>query len=552
MRYLPNTFIRFMILAMLVVNLAIAEEPTLKKINATTAKVKIGRLWAYPFVSNLGYIGQLEYPGGGKDFYVLEAGVALTCQVRGEQHVFYGSNGGSIAAQELQYNLLNADRLKQDWMQKGDGLSTSILEATSDFGRVRRPTKLNLEMTTTVMAWNHTDYDDFLILKFVFTSTGSDTITDFYFGFLLPADVGASGVTSRELDDYCAYDSELGLAYMYDDNGDGGLSPYYVGHALISAPLVNSNSDEEPTFEQKWTTFHYFPMTRLITSKEDLLNRVKEGISADADAPGPYSILNAVGPYLIKPSGSIEVVMAIIYGDGLDGIRANTQKALELAQNGFEIDEAKKPPQVPILNPVEVSGKNIHLSWSDEASHELDFAGYRVYKSDVSVIGPWKLVTETTNPEYTDVGEIGFPLFYNITSFDTDGNESGKWSEVCRTLEEIRPVNMAETSHNRVKVVPNPYLGSATWEIEDYESKIFFTHLPEKCTIYIYSLMGDHIATLLHNLPGDGTPDNSGDEAWDMISKNKQAIVSGLYVYRVVTEDGQEFIGKFAVVKGQR
>lgn len=540
------------ILTMLFVNLAIARETTPKKINATTGEVKVGKLWAYPYVSNAGYIGQLEYPGGGKDFYVLEAGVALACQVNGEQHVFYGSDGSSIAAQELQYNLLNVDRLKQDWVQKGDGLSISILEATSDFGRVRRPTKLNLEMTTTVMAWNHEDYDDFLILRYAFANTGSDTIADFYFGFLLPADVGASGVTSRELDDYCAYDNELGLAYMYDDNGDGGLSPYYVGQALTSAPPANSTSDENPTFKQKWTTFHYFPMTQLITSKEDLLNRLKAGISPDANAPGPYSILNAVGPYIIKPAGLIEFVMVLVYGDGLDGIRTNTRHARELAQHQFEIDAAKKPPQVPMLNPVEVSGKNIHLSWSDEASQEADFGGYRIYKSDVSGIGPWKLLVETTDTEYTDIGEIGFPLFYSITSFDTDGNESGKWSEACRTLEEIRPLNMAETNYNRVKVVPNPYLGSATWEIEDYESKIFFTHLPEKCSIYIYSLMGDHINTINHNLPGDSTPDNSGDEAWDMISKNNQSIVSGLYIYRIITESGRELVGKFAVVKGQR
>jgi hypothetical protein len=102
--------------------------------------------------------------------------------------------------------------------------------------------------------------------------------------------------------------------------------------------------------------------------------------------------------------------------------------------------------------------------------------------------------------------------------------------------------------------VPNPYIGNATWELQDYENKILFSHLPEKCTIYIYSLSGDLIDIVYHNVEGDQTPERnpSGDEGWDLLTKNNQSISSGLYIFRVVTESGQTKIGKFAVIKGEK
>jgi hypothetical protein len=101
-------------------------------------------------------------------------------------------------------------------------------------------------------------------------------------------------------------------------------------------------------------------------------------------------------------------------------------------------------------------------------------------------------------------------------------------------------------------VVPNPYLGGANWETYDYENRLYFTQLPEKCTIYIYNLMGDLVKRLPHNLIGDNTMDGSGDESWDLLSQNRQTIASGMYLFRAVAENGDETSGKFVIVKGQR
>jgi len=94
-----------------------------------------------------------------------------------------------------------------------------------------------------------------------------------------------------------------------------------------------------------------------------------------------------------------------------------------------------------------------------------------------------------------------------------------------------------------IKVVPNPYIVRNAWEASRDYSVIAFTHLPDKCTIRIYTLSGDHLQTLEHE---SSTFD--GNENWDLLTKNNQKIAAGIYIYYVDSEYGEK-IGKFAVVR---
>jgi len=91
--------------------------------------------------------------------------------------------------------------------------------------------------------------------------------------------------------------------------------------------------------------------------------------------------------------------------------------------------------------------------------------------------------------------------------------------------------------------------------------KIYFYNLPSKCEISIWSLAGDLIDKFEHNsltyngsdiewfkTYADGT--QSGEHAWDMISRQDQAIASGLYFFTVKDlNSGQIKKGKFLIVK---
>jgi len=96
------------------------------------------------------------------------------------------------------------------------------------------------------------------------------------------------------------------------------------------------------------------------------------------------------------------------------------------------------------------------------------------------------------------------------------------------------------TDVQQVLVVPNPYRGTNLFEAR-YESVVKFINLPPACKITILTLAGDIVRVLDHN---DGT----NQESWDLLSKNTQSVVSGLYIYLAETESDKK-IGKFVIAR---
>ncbi len=96
-------------------------------------------------------------------------------------------------------------------------------------------------------------------------------------------------------------------------------------------------------------------------------------------------------------------------------------------------------------------------------------------------------------------------------------------------------VGGAIPSLDEVKVVPNPYRGTALWEAQ-YEDRLKFAGLPPVAKITIFTLSGDMVIEIEHN--------NGTDyEFWDLVSRNNQSAVSGLYLYVVEAPD-VEFVGQ--------
>ncbi len=105
-----------------------------------------------------------------------------------------------------------------------------------------------------------------------------------------------------------------------------------------------------------------------------------------------------------------------------------------------------------------------------------------------------------------------------------------------------------KTDMNNIGVVPNPYVGAASWEprttdVGRGERRIYFIHLPPLCTIRIYTISGSLVQTIHHesNL-------TNGQEPWDLVSKDGMDIAFGVYIFHVEAPEGEK-IGKFAVIK---
>ena len=107
----------------------------------------------------------------------------------------------------------------------------------------------------------------------------------------------------------------------------------------------------------------------------------------------------------------------------------------------------------------------------------------------------------------------------------------------------------AKNDLDKIAVVPNPYVGAASWEpatveVGRGERRIYFINLPRQCTIRIYTISGKHIKTIEHNSNLD-----DGQEAWNLISKDGMDISYGVYIYHVDAPGIGEKIDKFAVIK---
>jgi hypothetical protein len=102
---------------------------------------------------------------------------------------------------------------------------------------------------------------------------------------------------------------------------------------------------------------------------------------------------------------------------------------------------------------------------------------------------------------------------------------------------------------NDIAVVPNPYAAAASWEPTTTstgrgERRVYFIHLPAKCTIRIYTVSGSLVQTLYH----DATLAN-GQEPWNLISKDGMDIAFGIYVFHVDAPGLGQKVGRFAIIK---
>ncbi len=110
---------------------------------------------------------------------------------------------------------------------------------------------------------------------------------------------------------------------------------------------------------------------------------------------------------------------------------------------------------------------------------------------------------------------------------------------------------MAKAELDNISAVPNPYVVTNAIESADIQNRtergprrMYFNHLPEVCTIRIYTLSGELVETLEHNSTMD-----DGKEYWDLTTKDNFPIAYGVYIYHVDAGELGEKIGRFGVIK---
>ncbi|HEX7077124.1 MAG TPA: hypothetical protein VF363_01750 [Candidatus Eisenbacteria bacterium] len=206
-----------------------------------------------------------------------------------------------------------------------------------------------------------------------------------------------------------------------------------------------------------------------------------------------------------------------------------------------------------------VATHDVRVSWDAAARQVLRDSSVTVTDT-LFVVGRYSYV----DPNVLN----GFPYFYSIVPVSLvpfqppahdlvlSGNPAAQNSQV------VYPRGDAVPDQRHVIVVPNPYRAGAPWDLvprtEDPSgTKVTFLNLPgAKGTIRIFTLAGD----LVRQIPFDGRPpadlqygknpitSGSGSVAWNLISRNGQRIVSGIYLYSVESDLGRD-VGRFVVIR---
>jgi len=112
-------------------------------------------------------------------------------------------------------------------------------------------------------------------------------------------------------------------------------------------------------------------------------------------------------------------------------------------------------------------------------------------------------------------------------------------------------ISSAKSAMNKIRVVPNPYVVTAQWELPNPysngrgERKIEFINLPPKCTIRIFTVDGDLVKALYH----ESNPLSIGSESWNLQSKDNMDVSYGIYIYHVEAPNVGEYVGRFLLMK---
>lgn len=247
------------------------------------------------------------------------------------------------------------------------------------------------------------------------------------------------------------------------------------------------------------------------------------------------SIYTRANPYFLPGSDSIFAFVPQDFNRSEPGVTTPIQKRYPQA------------PEPPTLNPDSIPEQDRDLYLTEDGY-------FKFYEYEFTIDNLLPTV----------------PYFVNVTAFDFGSPSSGLPSlETPRELNAaegyaLNPQDVAASEGEGIFVFPNPYRADENYlergfegrfsrfaqPIPDRERRITFANLPVVCTIRIYSLDGDLVDEFEHDATGAPEGDATAmQEKWDMITRNTQAVVSGIYYWSVEEPNGETTTGKLVIIR---
>jgi len=309
--------------------------------------------------------------------------------------------------------------------------------------------------------------------------------------------------------------------------------------------------------------------------------------------------LLSTGPFpTLAPNDTLRVTFAVVAGVDSLALLGNSKVAQKAYDDGFTI--VAGPPS-PLLE-FAIDDNSVIVRWapgdsldaqgevlptdsplrspehhySDTTAKE-DFQGYRIYRYQGDpIIGiPEEVATLVADFDIVDgVGydtglpplnpkgqrEIidtnlldGFPYYYSVISYSAPDQQegvvelrSGFWENGAVVYPGPSPASA--DNPRTIGVYPNPYRAGSLFDTQkpnvEQGRVIWFTGLPARSRVQVFTLVGELVKTIEHD------DVNIGQHSWNLLSDYGRVIATGLYIY--VVEDlatGEIQRGKLVIIK---
>lgn len=265
-----------------------------------------------------------------------------------------------------------------------------------------------------------------------------------------------------------------------------------------------------------------------------------------------------------------------LYGESFDPLRYTVPSPFVCYRDTIYNDEGIPEIRCSYFEPYENNRPNRYIEGGYETQNIIQRIDERVYEGETDTVtyGVYEARIPHLNPS------IG--LHVSLTAFDFGDAALGLGAlesvpGACSQFAiPIYSADIVEDSGLNVSVYPNPYKSSferadgrrTTYFEEGFEApekqglglepdeqdrRIWFVNLPHQALIRIYTLDGDLVRRIEHNWPPSESgqaflSDYSSRVGWDLVTRNTQAVVSGIYIYRVDSPLGSQ-TGKIVIIK---
>ncbi|MBC7185607.1 MAG: hypothetical protein H5U38_01085 [Calditrichaeota bacterium] len=205
--------------------------------------------------------------------------------------------------------------------------------------------------------------------------------------------------------------------------------------------------------------------------------------------------------------------------------------------------------------------------WNASEGTKLEMVFYDTDNSHTPTVGDRVVALVRDGSTLKGTWEVTFLPPTEPTQYDTPRPNSVIRVFIAKPFESIdRYVVQGQPAHievpkegeakkrllDMIAVVPNPYVSASGLEtpppevfsVGRGERRVDFIHLPQDCTIRIYTIVGEHVATIEHH-----STVFDGSEKWNLLSKDGLEIASGVYIYHVDAPGFGQKIGRLAVIK---